>query len=83
MLKELLNWIETRDLRRIKKRKERMLREAQERYAELKAEKEAMELMAKQQHAEAFYFFNGRHYTDICGELGKYEERVEQLMRDQ
>ena len=75
MIKELIQWLERRNLRRAQDRKKRDLRLAKEQYAALKAQKEAMD-------AAGFFFFNGSNYSDVCKELGRYEERVEILMRE-
>ena len=88
MIKQIIAYLERRAWLQAEERKralieqkKRELREAQEQYAALKAEKEAMELAAKEM--EGYFFFNGNTYSRVCGQLAKFEERVEQLMRDQ
>jgi hypothetical protein len=83
VIKELIQWLERRSLRRAQERKKLELRLAQEQYAALKAEKEAMDAAIKAQGPANWFFFNGSSYTDVCKELGRYEERVEILMREQ
>ncbi len=83
MIKELIAYLEARRIRLAKERKKHELRLAQEHYAALKAEKEAMDAAIKSQGSTYFFFFNGNNYTQTCKELGRYEERVEILMREQ
>jgi hypothetical protein len=55
---------------------------AREKYAAAKAEKEAMELLQKDQGFGYFYSpFNRDRYRKVSGKVAKYEERVESLMR--